>query len=132
MMRAIAAVAVAGVLVLTGCGGSSKPAYCSDRSNLEQSVKDLGNVDLKNGGVSALDSQLQKVKSDSTTLVNSAKSDFPSQTAAIQSSVTALSSAAQALPSSPSAQQIATIALDVKNVATAVSGFTDATDSKCK
>ena len=33
-------VAVA-LVAITGCGGSSKPAYCSDRSNLENSVKGL-------------------------------------------------------------------------------------------
>jgi uncharacterized membrane protein YdfJ with MMPL/SSD domain len=123
-----AAIAVAAALALSGCG-SSKPAYCSDRSSLEKSVKDLGSVNLKNGG--EVKSQLQKVKSDANAVISSAKGDFPNQTAAIKSSVSALEKAVKGLPQQPSPQQFATLAGDVKNVATSVKGFTDATASKC-
>jgi hypothetical protein len=94
-------------------------------------VKDLGNVNLKTGGTSALDAQLQKVKSNATKLESSAKSDFPTETAAIQSSVSALDTAVRSLPKSPSVQELAPIAIDVKNVANAVTSFADATKSKC-
>jgi hypothetical protein len=131
-MRVVfAAIAVAAAIAGTGCGSSSKPAYCSSRSDLEQSVKDLGNVNLKTGGTSALDAQLQKVKSNATKLESSAKSDFPTETAAIQSSVSALDTAVRSLPKSPSVQELAPIAIDVKNVANAVTSFADATKSKC-
>ena len=131
MRAAFTAIAVAAAIAVTGCGSSSKPAYCSDQSDLEQSVKDLGNVDLKTGGTSALEAQLQKVKSDATKLESSAKSDFPTETAALQSSVSALDTAVKSLPKSPSVQELAPIAIDVKNVANAVTGFTNATKSKC-
>ena len=36
----LACAAAAGVVALAGCG-SSKPAYCTDRTNLENSVKGL-------------------------------------------------------------------------------------------
>src|SRR3954451_24055064 len=124
-----AAIMVA-IVTLTACG-SSKPAYCSKRSTLEQSVKGLGDVDVKSGGLDALKSQLKKVESDATALVNSAKSDFPSETSAIDSSVNKLTTAAQQTPSSPSATQVATLVGDVADVATAVEGFTDASNSKC-
>lgn len=128
---AIPAIAVAAVLAVTGCGGSSKPAYCSDQSDLEQSVKDLGNVDLKTGGTSALNTQVEKVKSDATKLASSAKSDFPTQTAALESSVSALDQSVRSIPKSPSIQELAPVAADVKNVANAAAGFDDATKSKC-
>ena len=131
MRAAFAAIAVAFAIAVTGCGSSSKPAYCSDRGDLEQSVKDLGNVDLKTGGTSALEAQLKKVESSATKLESSAKSDFPTETAAIQSSVSALDTAVKALPKSPTVQELAPIAVDVKNVANAATSFTDATKSKC-
>jgi hypothetical protein len=64
-------------------------------------------------------------------LVNNAKSDFPTETSAVKSSVDTLSSAVKALPSSPSASQIAAIGLDASNVVSSVKSFSDASKSKC-
>ena len=33
--------AAGALIALAGCGSSSKPAYCSDRTNLENSIKNL-------------------------------------------------------------------------------------------
>ncbi len=126
---AIALVAIVGLLALAGCG-SSKPAYCSSRSNLENSVKGLTNLNVSSG-LSGLQAQLQKIESDAKALVSSAKSDFPSQTSAITSSIDSLSSAVKSIPSSPSAAQIATIASNAATVVNSVKSFTDATSSKC-
>jgi conjugal transfer/entry exclusion protein len=117
------------VVALAGCG-SSKPGYCTDRTNLENSIKGLTSLNVSSG-ISGLQSQLQKIQSDATALVNSAKSDFPNETSAIKSSVDALQSAVKALPASPSAGQIATIASDASSVVSSVKSFTDATSSKC-
>ena len=119
------------VLVMAaGCGGSSKPAYCKDRSNLESAVKDLPST-ATSSGLSGLQTQLSTIQSDASAAVSSAKSDFPSETSTLKSSVDALSTAVKALPPSPSATQIAAIALDAKNVVDAVNGFTSATKSQC-
>ena len=131
-VRAISSLAVVGaVAVLAGCGGSSKPSYCSDRSNLESSIKGLADVDLASGGLSALQQQLQKVQSNAKALVSSAKSDFPSETNALETSVSNLSDAVKQLGSSPSATQVASLVPDVQSVTSAVKGFADATSSKC-
>jgi hypothetical protein len=63
--------------------------------------------------------------------VSAAKSDFPTQTNTVKSSVDTLVSAVKALPSSPSATQIATIAADARSVVDSVHSFTDASKSKC-
>ena len=86
----------------------------------------MQDLNLK-GGVSAISSQVQTIKTNADNVVSSAKSDFPTQTSAISSSVSSLQSAAKALPSSPSAANI----LALGAVANAVKGFTDATSSKC-
>ena len=115
------------MIVLSGCG-SSKPAYCTARSNLTNSIKGLTSPE---GGLSGLQAQLKKVQTDATSVVNSAKGDFPNETSAITASVDALASAVKSLPSNPSAGQIAAIAPAAANVVNSVKSFTDATSSKC-
>jgi hypothetical protein len=127
----VAGAMVAAVVLgaLAGCG-ASKPAYCSDRTNLETSVKNLPSS-VSSGGISGLTSQLTTIKSDATKLVSSAKSDFPTQTSAVKSSVDALQSAVKALPSSPSATQIAALGANAASVVSSVKSFTDNSKSKC-
>jgi hypothetical protein len=125
-----ASVAILIAVALAGCGGSSKPAYCSDRSDLENSVKDLPSV-TSGSGVSGLTSQITTIKSDATSLVDSAKGDFPTETSAVKSSVDTLASAVKALPSSPSSTQIAAVAADATSVVSSFKSFSDASKSKC-
>lgn len=125
----LALVVASGVVALAGCS-SSKPAYCADRTSLENSVKGLTSLNVSSG-VSGLKSQITTIQSDATALVSSAKSDFPSQTSAITSSVDALKSSVAALSSSPSAAQIATVTKDSAGVVSSVKSFTDATSSQC-
>jgi hypothetical protein len=113
------------VVALAGCG-SSKPAYCTARSNLENSVKGLTSV-----GISGLKSQMSKIESDANALVESAKSDFPNETSAISSSVNTLKNSVAALPSNPSAAQVATVTKDAANVASSVKTFYNSTSSQC-
>jgi hypothetical protein len=117
------------LLAAAGCGGGGKPAYCSDRSKLENDIKALPSAIT--GGVSSLKSQLQTIQSSANALVASAKSDFPTETSAVKSSVDQLASAVDALPSSPSTSQVASLAGDASAVVTSVKNFDDATSSKC-
>ena len=125
-----ASVAIVVAVALAGCGGSSKPAYCSDRTDLGNSVKDLPSV-TSSSGLSGLKSQITTIKTDATSLVNSAKSDFPSETSAVKSSVDTLASAVKVLPSSPSSTQIAAVGADAASVVSSVNSFVDASKSKC-
>ncbi len=128
--RIVYIVAIGLVLVaLAGCG-SSKPDYCSARSNLENSVKGLTGLNVSSG-ISGLQAQLNKIQTDASTLVSQAKSDFPTQTSAIKSSVDALNSAVKSLSANPSASQIATVASSASSMVSSVKGFVDATSSKC-
>ncbi len=121
--------AATSVVALPGCG---KPGYCSSRSDLEQSIKGVADVNvLQSGGLQQLRTQLQKVESDARKLVDSAKSDFPSQSQALQSSVSKLKSDLEALPSSPTPQQLAAVLPDGQALVKAFRDFKAATDSKC-
>jgi hypothetical protein len=117
--------AATAVIALAGCS-SSKPAYCTDRTNLQNSVKGLTSA-----GVSGLKTQITQVQSDATSLVSSAKGDFPNETGAITSSVDALKNSLSALPSSPSATQVAIVGRDAAGVVSSVKSFVDASNSKC-
>jgi hypothetical protein len=126
----VAAVALAAVL--SACGGSSKPSYCSKTADLKKSVQDLGNINVVSGGTNALTSALSSVQSNASAVVDSAKGDFPDQTAAISSSIDALKKSAQSLASSPTQPAvIAQIPGQVSAVVTSIQSFSDATKSKC-
>jgi hypothetical protein len=121
----LAFTAAVAVVALAGCS-SSKPGYCTDRTNLQNSVKGLTSA-----GISGLKTQVKQIESDASTLVNSAKSDFPTETGAITSSVDALKNSLATLASSPSAAQIATVTQNAASVVSSVKSFVDASDSKC-
>ena len=125
----LAVAAAAAVVALAGCS-SSKPAYCTDRANLQNSAKGLTSL-ITSRDISGLKTQVGTIQNDATAVVSSAKSDFPSQTSAITSSVDALKSSVTALSPSPSAAEIATVTKDAASVATSVKSFTDASSSQC-
>lgn len=122
-------VTVVGVIGFAGCS-SGKPAYCADRTSLQNSVKGLTSLNA-NSGISGLKSQLSKIETNAGKVVSSAKSDFPSQTSAITSSVNALKSSVATLPPNASAAEIATVARSAASVVSSVQSFMSASNSKC-
>jgi len=119
--------------VAAGCGGgssSSKPAYCSDKSTLQDDVNSLKSS-LSNGDTSQLSSQVSTIKTDAATLASSAKADFPNESSAISASVTSLQTSVNALPANPSTSQLAGLAVQAASVLSSVQSFSDATSSSC-
>lgn len=124
-------VAVLGLVALAGCGGSSsKPAYCSARTNLQNAIQEITSLS-PTSGISALQAAFTKVKAEANAAVSAAGSDFPTETNAIRSSMNALNSAVSALRANPSAGQIATVVGAAGNVVNSFKGFVNATASKC-
>lgn len=121
----------AAALVAAGCGGSDKPAYCSNVSDLQQSVDDLKGVKIESGALSTLQTDVKTVQSDADAVVSSAKQDFPSQTSALKSSVSSLSTAVNQLPASPTAAQLAPLVPMVSSVVKAAKDLESATSSAC-
>ncbi len=112
-------VLAAAALLTAGCGESDKPDYCSNVSDLQQSVDNLKDVPPESGALSNLQTDLQEVQTDANAVVSSAKQDFPSETSALKSSVSSLSSAIEQLPSYPTAQELAAIVPDINSTVTA-------------
>jgi hypothetical protein len=131
-LLAVLPVGLLGVLLLGGCG--SKPAFCSHVSELEKSVQSLGSLNGQSG-VSGLEADLKKIDSSAKAVVSSAKSEFPTQTAAIEKSVTALDGTVRELSSATTTQArnaaIAKLPSEVSAADTAFSEFSSATKSKC-
>jgi hypothetical protein len=128
---ALAVALAATALFVVGCGSSSKPAYCSNVSNLQTSVDALKNVQLGSNTISTLQTDLQKVQTNANAVVSSAKQDFPTQTSALESSVTTLSNSIKALPPAPTAEQLVPIAPQIASAVTAVQNLKSATSSAC-
>ena len=106
-----------------GCGDSDKPDYCSNVSDLQQSVDDVKNIQLESGALSALQTGLQEVRTDANAVVSSAQQDFPSETSALRSSVSSLSTAIEQLPSSPTAQELAALVPEINSTVTAANNL---------
>ena len=122
---------VAAALAAAGCGGSDKPAYCSNVSDLQQSVDELKSVQLQSGALSTIQTDLQKVQSNVKAVVSSAKQDLPDQTSALESSVSSLSATINKLPPSPTPQQLVPLAQQIDGAVTAAQGLSSATNSAC-
>lgn len=129
VVAALALIAMA--LVMTACGSSSKPEYCSDVSSLEGSVEELKGVELQSGALATLEADLKNVQTDANEVVSSAKQDFPNETSAVRTSVTGLSTATQGLAAAPTPQELAVLAASVKSVASAAEELASATESAC-
>jgi hypothetical protein len=126
------AVALAAVaLVAAGCGGDDKPEYCSNVSDLKQSVDDLKSVQLDSGVLSTVQTDVQKVQSNANAVVSSAKQDFPTETTALESSVSILFTSINKLPPSPTPQQLLALVPQIRSVGTAAQGLSGATSSAC-
>ena len=115
------------------CGSSSsKPEYCSNVSNLEGSVEELKGLELQSGVAATLEADLKKVQTGADEVVASAKSDFPSETSAVKSSVSSLSTATQELSAAPSPQELVALGTKVSGVVTATEELSSATESACE
>ncbi len=129
MMLAVAV--AAGALVAAGCGSSSKPAYCSNVSDLQSSLNSLKNVQFNSNTISTVRADVQKVQTNANAVVSSAKQDFPNQTSALESSVSTLSTSIKALPSAPTREQLLPIAPQIASTVSAADSLKSATDSAC-
>ncbi len=140
---------VIGAAALAGCGSSSspsgggttsnptggtsaKPAYCTAVGNLESSIRALPSTDVVKEGTSALESAVARVKQNAQTVVEAAKSEFPSQTSALKSSADALASTVEQIVHAPTTALISQLPGQVSAVATAAKNLESATASRCR
>ncbi len=126
-LPSVVAMTAAVAAIFAGCGGSSKPAYCGNIKTLEQSVKSIDPT----AGLDAVKTQVGQVAGDAANVISSAKSDFPDQTAAIESSLSKLQADIKALTSSPTPQGIVSLGSEAKAFVESVDKFVTDSKSKC-
>lgn len=95
-LTVIAALATAGAGILAGCGGSSKPAYCSDVTNFKNAVAQVKTT----SSASALVSELKTVASTGQAAISAVKTNLAPETTAVKNSLAALENSAEQLTSS--------------------------------
>ena len=85
LWRTMFALAAATALMAAqGVAAASKPAYCSNVSDLEQSLEDdLKGVTASRAAPCALQTDVKTVQSNADAVVSSAKQDFPSGPSAL-------------------------------------------------
>jgi len=122
------------ILVLSGLAAgcsSSKPAYCTAAANLKTSVSDLGNVNVRQNGLSSLQTALISVQTNASTFASEAKSTFGPQITALQSTLSSLSTAIKSATGQPSVTAATAVASSVSQVKTSASELQTAVAGKC-
>jgi len=125
----------AAILVLSGLAAgcsSSKPAYCTDAANLKTSVSNLGNVNVATNGLGSLQTALSSVQTNANSFASDAKSAFPSQTAALQNSVSSLGAAITSAKGQPPLTAATAVASSVAQVKTSASALQSAVSGTCQ
>jgi hypothetical protein len=115
-----------------GCSSSSKPAYCTDASQLKTSVNNLGNVTINVHDLSSVNTAVSKVQADAKKFATDAKSAYPSQTTALQNSLSSLETAVKSAMAQPSVTTVAAVVSSVSQVKTAADNLQTAVKGKCQ
>lgn len=102
---AITAIGLSGAALLAGCG-SSKPAYCTQVSNLKSSVQTLEHVEVSPSNLSTITTDVQKVGTSTKELESAVKSEFAPQINSLKSAVSALEGTVKTLASAPTSSNI--------------------------
>ena len=129
---------MAAVLVLSGLAagcsssGSTKPAYCAAASQLKTSVQDLGNITVNLSDLGSVNTAVSKVSSDAKTFASEAKSAYPSQTTALNNSLSGLETAIKSALSHPSLTTVAAVGSSITQVKTSASNLQKAASGKCQ
>ena len=140
---------VVGAVALAGCGSSgssnagssqpqasttasSKPAYCASLENLKASVRAIpGLSEIKQNGTSSLDAAVAKVKTNATAVVNDAKTQFKSQTSALDSAIGTLATSVSQLAKPPTVAQLKALRPQLSAVGTAARELESSASPKC-
>jgi hypothetical protein len=128
MSAAFAALA----LSASGCGGSSKPDYCSKVSDLQGSVDELSNVKPESGALETVQVDFKEIETDAEEVVSSAKSGFPSETSALKSAISGLSAGIGQLAATPTAQELVALTSQIEGTERAAKELASATQSACE
>jgi hypothetical protein len=124
---------------LVGCGGDETstqtneptPAICQDVDALQQSVADLQDIEIGEGALSELGTQLDTIRGDVGPIRRDAGDEHATETEAVSTAADSLGSSIDAAVASPSATTLAAVADGVRALAAAVRSLGDALGDTC-
>jgi hypothetical protein len=80
----IACIAAVAAVTLPGCG---KPEFCAKKTEFNSSVTTLTSVSLDPPDPTEVFNDIENVENAGTSMINAAKTDFPSQSTALENAV---------------------------------------------
>ncbi len=124
----VACIAAIAAVTLPGCG---KPEYCAKRADFSSSVSTLTSVSLSNP--TEINTNVTKVQNAGTAMLNAAKSDFPSQSTALENALNAVVATGKELTTTkdPAGTGL-TFAAQLLTLNAAWKSFDEATNDACK
>lgn len=135
-LAAFAAISLTGVVLLAGCGSSSKPAYCTQVTNFKDSVKTLEQVEVSPSNLSTITADVQKVGTSAKEVTSAVGTEFAPQISSIKSSLAALEATVKGLASSPSsstlAHAISVVPAQIEALKHSTTEIQEVTKSKCE
>ncbi len=132
----LATFALTTVALFAGCGSASKPAYCTQVTNFENSVNTLEQAEVSPSNLSTIATDVQKVGTNSKELVSAVKTEFAPQINSMKGSVAAMEATLKELASTPSSSTLShavtAIPAQVEALKRSAGEIQDVTKSKCK
>jgi hypothetical protein len=114
-----------------GCS-SGKPAYCTAASQLKTDVSKLGDITVNVNDLGSVKTAVSKVQADAKTLASDTKPAYPSQTSALQNSLSGVETAVKSASATPSVTTVAAVVSAIAQVKTSAGNLQTAVKGKCQ
>ena len=128
------------VATLSGCGtgdddtapsADATPAVCSSVDALSSSVKAVTDVQVQRGALQTLKKDFAKVRSDLSTVVKDATSEYADEVDTVEQAASDLGSSLDAAVAAPTAANVTAVGAASKALSTSVKALVDSVDSTC-
>ncbi len=134
-LAVLAALTVTGAVLLTGCGSSTKPAYCAQVNTFKESVKTLEGAELSPTNISTIKTDVEKVGTSAKELTTAVGNEFEPQINSMKSSVSALEATVNKVVGSPSTSTIVSaigsVGTELEALKKSAGEVKEVTDKKC-
>ncbi len=125
----IACIAAVAAVTLPGCG---KPEYCAKKTDFDSSVTTLTHVSLTPPDPTVVETDITNVQNAGTAMINAAKSDFPSQSSALENAITSVVATGKTLTTTKDLTATGlTLTAQLLTLNSAWSSFKTATNDAC-
>ena len=125
----VACIAAVAAVTLPGCG---KPEFCAKKTEFNSSVTTLTSVSLTPPDPTVVFNDITNVQNAGTAMINAAKSDFPSQSTALENAVNDVVATGKTLTMTTDLTATGvTLAAQLLTLKSAWSSFQTATDNSC-